>query len=626
MQEQRWIFRQEIETHLAILESLTEGIIIADLNGRFLFFNTAAVNILGIGLQHITPSEWAAVYGCYQRDAVTPFPPDDLPLARALRGETIVNDIVFIKNPDRPQGLYISISANPMRNADGLVHGGMVIFRDITESIQAEGLLKESRERINAQFKGFPIPTYVWRRSDTDFILIDYNSAAEVITKGGIKKYLGSRLSTMYSASPEIETDFIKCFDEKTMITREMLYRLRSTGVLRDMIVSYVFIHPDLVMVHAEDVTERKKVESEMKKLFNAVEQTADVVLITNKQGIIEYVNPAFETTTGFSRQEVLGRSPSILRSGKHDHTFYQKLWKTVLEGKPFMETLVNQKKNGEFFYCEQTITAVKDPESNITHFVSVAKDITQLREKQALELQLSVAQKIQQRISKAVISVPGYDIAGRTYSAVHTSGDFYDFVSMPDGCTGLVIGDVCGKGIGAALIMAETRAYLRAFAKLESDPAAILDRLNVELFADLEDTQFVTLILARLDSKNNILHYASAGHGTAYLLDNEGKVALELESTGIPLGYIKDYKYENGTPAVLTPGSVLVFMTDGIGEAIDAQENEFGDQRAVDEISRNRHATASEIIECLYQAVVCFSDKNAQMDDITSVICKVLP
>ncbi|RPI00990.1 MAG: PAS domain S-box protein [Calditrichaeota bacterium] len=619
------VLNQEIETHLSILDSLAEGIIIADSNGQFLYFNSVAAKILGLGLQNIPVSEWSSVYGCFYPDNLTPFPSDQLPLARALRGEKVSDQVVFIKNPNRPEGAYINISANPIKNGDEFIRGGVVIFHDISETVRTEKLLKASKERITAQFKGFPIPTYVWQRTVDDFVLIDYNNAANIITKGWIKNHVGAKLSAMYTASPEIVDDFFKCYHEKNIVKREFVYHLRSTGEARDLIVSYVYIQPDLIMVHAEDCTERKKAESELKKLVNAVEQTADIVFITNQNGVIDYINPAFTQITGYERDEVMGRKPGMLRSGKHDHLFYKNMWNTLQNGEPFMDTIINMKKNGELFWCEQTITPIRDPQGEITHYVSVAKDVTQLKEKQEMELQLSIAQKIQQRISRATISLPGFDIAGKTHAAVHTSGDFYDFITMPDGCVGLVIADVCGKGIGPALIMAETRAFLRAFARLESDPAVILDRLNVELFADLEETQFVTLIFARLDPQNKMIQYASAGHGTAYLLNDRGEVDLEMESTGIPLGYIKDWKYVNGPSATLSSGSVVLFMTDGISEAMDTQENEFGDHHAVDIVRQNRSRSAAEIIECIYQGVIEFADENQPLDDITSVICKMI-
>src|SRR4030042_2271381 len=239
-----------------------------------------------------------------------------------------------------------------------------------------------SEERLEAVFKGIPIPSYIWQRTGDDFFLIDYNNAAEVFTNEQIKKFLGISLSKMYENSPDkqdIEHDFLKCTIEKTTVIREMLYRLKSTDETKKLKVYYVFVPPDLVLVHTEDITDSKIAEEKLKNLSNAIEQTADSVVITGNRGVIEYVNPAFEETTGYSRQEALGQTPRILKSGKHDKTFYKKLWKTILSGKTYNGTIINKKKNGEIYWSQQTITPMKNEEGRIIKFVSVLTDITAL-------------------------------------------------------------------------------------------------------------------------------------------------------------------------------------------------------------------------------------------------------
>jgi two-component system, OmpR family, sensor histidine kinase VicK len=107
------------------------------------------------------------------------------------------------------------------------------------------------------------------------------------------------------------------------------------------------------------------------------MDSLGDTVVITSKKGVIEYVNPAFEKITGYSKKEVLGKTPAILNSGKHNNNFYQNLWKTILSGKTFKGTFTNKKKDGSLYYTEETITPVKDTEGNIQRFVSVGKDAT---------------------------------------------------------------------------------------------------------------------------------------------------------------------------------------------------------------------------------------------------------
>ena len=123
--------------------------------------------------------------------------------------------------------------------------------------------------------------------------------------------------------------------------------------------------------------TERKRGEEERKILSRVVEQTADAVVITNPAGEIQYVNPAFEKQTGFRREEAIGRTPRIVKSGKQGEAFYEQLWKTISAGQVFRGVLINQRKDGSLYYEEKTITPLKSGDGTITHYLSTGKDIT---------------------------------------------------------------------------------------------------------------------------------------------------------------------------------------------------------------------------------------------------------
>ncbi len=132
--------------------------------------------------------------------------------------------------------------------------------------------------------------------------------------------------------------------------------------------------------------------EESLRKLSRAVEQSADMVMVTDLRGIIEYVNPAFEVLTGYSRDEACGKTPRILKSGEQGPEVYQEMWKTILAGNVFRGILVNRKKNGELYYVEETICPVRDPAGNVTHFISNGRDLT---ERLRLEAQLMQSQKM---------------------------------------------------------------------------------------------------------------------------------------------------------------------------------------------------------------------------------------
>ena len=614
----------EIATVLAAFNSLSDGMLIMDKKGKVIFINPIAKKFLGIGSESIALKKWADVFGCYYPDKLTPYPLQKLLLALTINGNSILNQRIFIKNSTNPNGIDISLDVNPVWSEHGSIIGVSVVFHDISGTVKSETSLEQSREKLKSQFMGFPQPTYVWKSSGDDFTLIDFNHAAEKFNRGSIGKHLGMKLNQMYSDSPEILADFRTCFDNKTSLKKEMTYTFKRDRKVRNWIINYVFLPPDSIMVHTEDITERKNNERELRKLSSTIEQTADSVILTDKNGIIEYVNPAFEKTTGFTSPEIIGKTPAILKSGHHDAKFYKTLWKVILGGDPYTGTILNKKKDGSFYWCEQSITPMKNENGNITNFVSVIKDISELKKKQEQDFYLRIATEVQQRLSKTKFSVPGFDIAGTTHSALETSGDYFDFLHTTDGQILLVVGDVSGHGIGAALIMAETRAFLRAFAKRESDPASILKMLNEELISDLDDKNYVTLIIARINPQRNILDYASAGHIPAYLLDNEGKVKHILNSTGIPLGFISEEKFLLSEPITIKPGDILALLTDGITEATANDESEFGYNRTIDLINSFRMDTAKQIIDHLTQTVCSFTELQHQEDDITAVICKV--
>jgi len=378
-------------------------------------------------------------------------------------------------------------------------------------------------------------------------------------------------------------------------------------------------------VVTFHDITTKKEADAQLRILTNAVEQTADSIIITDRGGLIEYVNPAFETTTGYTREELQGLTPRILKSGVHDDPFYEKLWATILAGNVYRGTIANRKKNGEIFFAEQTITPMWGPMGNITHFVTVIKDVTELRRMQDQQLQMSLARAVQQQFyGMPPPQIEGFDFAGAAYPADATGGDYFDFVLLPNGCTGIIIGDVCGHGIGSALLMVELRAYLRAFAQKGSDLGEIFSLTNNALVSDLEQDRFATLIFCSLQPETRTIVYSSAGHPPGFILDSRGALKRTLDSTDIPLGFLPEHIFRHSDSIEMEQGDILALLTDGITDAEKPDQNFFGIERAIEFVRAHRHESAQEIVTGLYQAVRNFSDGMPQTDDITAVVCKV--
>ncbi|MGD0293786.1 MAG: SpoIIE family protein phosphatase [Terracidiphilus sp.] len=379
------------------------------------------------------------------------------------------------------------------------------------------------------------------------------------------------------------------------------------------------------------DMSDQKRAESEWRNsqetislLSRAVEQTADSIVITDHHGTIQYVNPAFEVITGYERQEVVGKTPSILKSNLHDKEFYNRLWGQILQGEDFRGTLVDRKKSGELYWAEQTISPIKDSEGVISHFVSVCKDITALRKQQEGELQLQMARNVQQRFYNcATMCATGFDIASATYPAKEACGDYLDAISMPDGRVCIGIGDVSGHGLDSALVMALTRAYVRSFAQVEADVAKILSRVNQMLIADLEDARFVTMLLVCLDGNNGCLSYASAGHVSGFLMNGSGEIDHVLESTGPPLGLLPDSNFVTST-IPLASQHLVILLTDGTTEMATSEDEEFGTEGVIEYVRAHQQDSAYDLVNGIYQAARSFAGDHPQQDDVTGVIVRV--
>lgn len=174
-------------------------------------------------------------------------------------------------------------------------------------------------------------------------------------------------------------------------------------------------------------LNKQKEIELQLRTLSTSLEQTSDLVMITDKAGRLEYVNPAFEALTGFSQAEIVGQTPGIVRSGYQDDAFYQQLWETILTGEVFRADFINQKRNGEIYYEEKTINPVKNHQGRITHFVSVGRDVTQRRQHEdALRQSEETYRQMFERHQAVKLLIDPTD--GRIIDANLAAQDFYGY------------------------------------------------------------------------------------------------------------------------------------------------------------------------------------------------------
>jgi PAS domain S-box-containing protein len=376
--------------------------------------------------------------------------------------------------------------------------------------------------------------------------------------------------------------------------------------------------------------TEEALRESELR--YRLLWETAtDAVLLLTPDAIVEFANPAVKEIFGYEPQELVGQNVDILQP------FFESLnpeinWKRFIRvahgGKaPGAIEATGKHKDGREISVEIVFSALELGGRRL--FVCFIRDITERkkteRELMANQEQFRVAHEIQQHLfPKCSPQLPAFDIAGASYPAEATGGDYFDYLSMMNECTGVVIGDVTGHGVGPALLMAETRAYLRILAKNREDPAEILYRTNLVLAEDVGSERYVTLILLRLNPSAKTISCANAGHIPGYILDKDGATKHILKRTGPPLGLRPDAQYSATGDIALAPGDMVLLLTDGFEEALSPEEEFFGMKRVLDHIKAHRHEPAHQIVRSLYYNFREFTEGAPQLDDLTLVIVKV--
>lgn len=242
------------------------------------------------------------------------------------------------------------------------------------------------------------------------------------------------------------------------------------------------------------------------------------------------------------------------------------------------------------------------------------------------LEEQLNIAREIQRSFlpqADPQAWIRGYDVAGRNVPSMEVGGDYYDFIRIVQNHTGIAIGDVSGKGIPAALIMASFRASLIAEIRNNYSIRTICQKVNSLLYESLEAGNYVTAVYGVLDSRNHIFTFANCGHNQPFVLRANGTVEY-LSEGGPVLGVSSESLYEERA-LVIQPDDILVFYTDGVTEAFSEAGEEFGLDRLVAVIRAHRQKSAQLLADAIYDAVMAFAAPTHMFDDLTMIIIKRL-
>jgi len=255
---------------------------------------------------------------------------------------------------------------------------------------------------------------------------------------------------------------------------------------------------------------------------------------------------------------------------------------------------------------------------------------MAQLKERIRLKAALDLAMEVQQNLlPKQHNAIPGLDIAAHSLYCDETGGDYYDFLEVccrDSNQIGLVVGDVSGHGISAALLMASARAFLRCRVTQPGGADDIIRDVNRLVTADTRDCgHFMTLFYAEIDPSLKTLHWVRAGHDPAFLYDPTTGAIEELKGEGLALGIDANYAYRRNAKTGLSAGQILLIGTDGIWETIDGSGRMFGKMRLADLIREHASYSPEKLIQAIMTALKEFRGPTRQEDDVTLAVVKIV-
>ncbi len=380
-QAQEAIHRSEARLNAAF-ENLPFDFWVCDTDSRYVIQNPACVehwgNLIGVRTDDVNvPEETQAIWRANN--------------SRALSGEVVVGEVEYHNKGERLN--YFNI-LTPIRE-EGRIKGYSGINIDITKRKVAERELRDSEERYRLLVEQSPVAIAV--HSEWQIVYVN-DAAVRMSGASSAEQLLGkSILELIHEDSQEAALDHIvvTLAGEKRLQPAELKF-LRvdgSTALVEVKSAPIVYLGKPAIQTVIHDVSERKRIEDKLRLQSAALNTAANAIVITDRDGKIEWVNPSFEKLTGYNSSEAIGTDMSfIVKSGKQDKMFYKDMWDTILSGRVWHGQLINRRRDGTLYSEEMTITPVSDDEGEITHFVAIKEDITK---RKSLEEELAQAQKL---------------------------------------------------------------------------------------------------------------------------------------------------------------------------------------------------------------------------------------
>jgi two-component system, cell cycle sensor histidine kinase and response regulator CckA len=442
------------------------------------------------------------------------------------------------------------------------------IVHDITERKTAERELLASEKRYHELFRSNPHPMWVY---DLETLLfLEVNDAAVAHYNYSRDEFLAMTIKDIRPAEDIPRLMEYVTHADRGMSNSGIWRHIKKDGSLLDVeIITHTLLYDNrpAKMVLVRDITEQLRTQAVSQRLLAAIEQTGETIVVTDPEGVVQYVNPAFERITGYTRDEAVGKKPGIFKSGEHDASFYAELWRTISSGSVWRGRFVNRRKDGSFYNEDAVISPVRDTTGRIINYVAVKRDIT---ESLRLEAQLQQAQKLES--------------VGRLAGGV--AHDFNNMLSVILGYTQLALqkinpADSLHKDLkevhAAATRSATITRQLLAFARKQTIVPQVLD-LNTIVEGMLsmirrligEDINLIWkpgtgLISIRMDPSQVDQILANLCVNARDAITNVGNVIIESATVSLDASYCA---YHAGT----VPGEYVLLSVSDDGCGMDKQ------------------------------------------------------
>ena len=467
----------------------------------------------------------------------------------------------------KPTPVYVSSNISQFGYSAEDLLSGRIRFTQIVHPDDRELLVKEIRQFTEADVE-------------------DYTQSYRILTRGGEVRWVQDQTSVVRDAQGR------KIYNQGIMV----------------------------------DVTPRRLAEEELRKSeekFRQIVETAGegFVLMDDHLRIVE-VNDSYCHMLGYRRQEILGKTVFDLATDEFRQFITGSRARLLaMDYRTFEGALVA--KDGRRVPVLIHGNTLRDATGCKIGNAAFVADLTD--QKKALVL----AGKVQKSLIPAKApEIRGLDIAGRSDPCQEVGGDYFDFLYGPDypaGTLRVVVGDISGHGVDAALLMTTARAFIRMRATQTAEPAQVVTLSNHDLALDMGDSgSFMTLFYIEIDPGGHTARWVRAGHEPALLYCPVRDQFEELAGNGTPLGVDQDFGFTQQTLPALHPGTILAVGTDGIWEARDPEGRFFGKERFRDIIRRQAASSAQEMVTAVFDEIGRFCQGMPYQDDITLVVIKI--